>query len=110
MSPLFLLVALLPLFSSLAFGSKFFTVNCNLLTVQFSDPIFSPGEAGPHVHAVIGGSAFNRTESPQQAVAARATTCDKLLDHSNYWEPQLYHMNKNGLFNLVPMQHSVRHI
>ncbi len=29
------------------------------------------------------------------------TTCDKKLDQSNYWVPQLYHYNSNNEFELV---------
>jgi hypothetical protein len=101
-----LVAALLLLLFNIITGHHF-TVSCDLLTIQFSDPIFSPGEPGPHVHTVIGGTAFNRSETPEEAVAAQATTCDKILDHSNYWQPQLYHTDQNGLFNLVPVQQTV---
>jgi hypothetical protein len=41
--------------------SVVWTVNCAPLTVQRSDPILFPGVPGSHVHAVVGGTAFNRT-------------------------------------------------
>lgn len=44
------------------------------------------------------------TESGAVARAAKATTCDKLLDHSNYWQPQLYHQRTDGMFEIVTFQ------
>lgn len=32
---------------------------------------------------------------------ATLTTCNKALDHSNYWVPQLYHYNSNNEFEIV---------
>lgn len=73
-----------------AFGDTF-VVNCNPLTIQRSDPIVSPGVPSTHVHAVVGGNAFNRNMTHKyDAVNSKATTCDKKLDHSSYWVPQLY--------------------
>jgi hypothetical protein len=88
--------------------AQLFTVNCAALTVQRGDPIVYPGVVSPHVHSVAGGTAFQQTESSQVAINAKATTCDKVLDHSNYWVPQLYHENTNGSFNIVTFQGNVR--
>ncbi|KYK56567.1 uncharacterized protein DCS_03567 [Drechmeria coniospora] len=84
--------------------TQLFTVNCATLTVQRGDPIVYPGVVSPHVHAVVGGTAFALTESNEAAKAANATTCDKLLDNSNYWQPQLYHQRNDGRFEIVEMQ------
>lgn len=91
---------------SLAPGAlaQLFTVNCAPLTVQRGDPIVWPGVLSAHVHAVVGGTAFNLTESNEAAQAAKATTCDKILDNSNYWQPQLYHQRHDGRFEIVEMQ------
>jgi len=78
-----------------------FTVNCVPLTIQRSDPIVNPGVPGSHVHAVIGGNAFQRTMGPKDALQANSTTCDKAIDHSNYWVPHLYHQRGDGLWELV---------
>ncbi|OAA67602.1 hypothetical protein ISF_03778 [Cordyceps fumosorosea ARSEF 2679] len=86
--------------------AQVFTVNCAPLTIQRGDPIVWPGQVSPHVHVVTGGTAFQRTESNEQARDAQATTCDKLLDRSNYWQPQLYHERHDGRFELVTMQGS----
>jgi len=84
-----------------------FNVVCAPLTIQRSDPIVNPGVASGHVHSVVGGTAFNRTETNAQAVNAVATTCNKKTDNSNYWVPQLYHINGDGTFGIVPFQSSV---
>jgi len=72
-----------------------FTTDCAPLTIQRSDPIVTPGIASSHVHAVIGGNAFRRTMEGTFAKTATQTTCNKALDHSNYWVPALYHQNSN---------------
>jgi hypothetical protein len=84
-----------------------FTVTCATLTIQRSDPIVNPGVASGHVHAVVGGTAFNRTETNAQAVNAATTTCNRRFDKSNYWVPQLYHINGDGTFGIVPLFYSV---
>jgi len=83
-----------------------FTVNCAPLTVQRSDPIVQPGIASQHVHSVIGGNNFQRNMGPMDAKNANVTTCDKSIDHSNYWVPQLYHQRADKMWELVPFSHS----
>lgn len=85
--------------------SSVWTVNCNPLSVQRSDPILSPGQASGHVHAIVGGTAFQRNmSSTDAAVKSKNTTCDKYTDHSNYWVPQLYRKygTGNNNFTLLP--------
>jgi hypothetical protein len=66
-------------------ASNVWTLNCAPLSIQRADPIVSPGVASGHVHAIVRGTAFNRTMSGNDsAVDALATTCDKFTDHSNY--------------------------
>jgi hypothetical protein len=86
---------------------QIFTVNCQPLTIQRGDPIISPGTISAHVHAVIGGTAFQQTMGLTTAKNAFDTTCDRKLDHSNYWQPQLYHKMANGSFELITFQGSV---
>ena len=86
---------------------QLFTVNCQPLTIQRSDPIVSPGTMSGHVHAVIGGTGFQQTMSATTAPDSSDTTCDKKLDHSNYWQPQLYHERTDGTFELITFQGSV---
>jgi hypothetical protein len=85
--------------------AQVFTVNCAALTgsIQRADPLIYPGVQSPHVHVAAGGTAFGQTETNAQAVAAKATTCDKFYDKSSYWQPQLYHHNSDGTFSLVTM-------
>lgn len=84
------------------------TVNCQPLTIQRGDPIVFPGVISPHVHIVTGGTAFQLDQPNNVAVGAKATTCDKILDNSNYWQPQMYHERKDGKFEIVKMQGNVR--
>ncbi|KAH0601366.1 hypothetical protein MHUMG1_00240 [Metarhizium humberi] len=95
--------------SALAPGSiaQLFTVNCAPLTFYRGDPIIFPGVISPHVHAIVGGTRFALNLTNEQASQARATTCDKHLDKSNYWQPQLYHQRRDGKFELVEMQGTV---
>ncbi|GAP82747.1 putative wsc domain-containing protein [Rosellinia necatrix] len=79
-----------------------FTVNCNPLTTRRVDPVLSFGNpTSDHVHAVVGGTAFGPSTTNQNAINSRATTCDKILDNSIYWSPQLYHINSDGRYELV---------
>jgi len=77
-------------------------VNCVPLTIQRSDPIVNPGIPGAHVHSVIGGNAFRRLMGSRDAEAANETTCDKAIDHSNYWVPHMYHQRPDKMWELVP--------
>jgi len=80
-----------------------FTTNCAPLTIQRSDPVVQPGIPSQHVHSVIGGNAFRRAMGLNDAKnQANETTCNKALDHSNYWVPQMYHQRKDGMFEMVP--------
>jgi len=98
---LFLLTLTISLVSSL--DGDTFTVNCAPLTIQRSDPIVNPGVPGGHVHSVIGGNAFRRTMGPTDAYKATQTSCDKAIDHSNYWVPQMYHYRvADKMWEIVP--------
>ena len=88
-------------------NAQLFTVNCSPLTVQRTDPIVNPGELSGHVHSVIGGTAFQKTMNDTTAVDAKLTTCDKKVDKSNYWVPQLYHIRSDDKFEIVEFQGSV---
>ncbi|KAK7757100.1 hypothetical protein SLS62_000647 [Diatrype stigma] len=84
-----------------------FTVNCQPLTVQRRDPLVSPGvDLSDHVHSVIGGTAFSADLDPGKALASAATTCDKELDHSVYWVPQMYHITTDNKYELVTFKGS----
>ncbi|RFU26943.1 hypothetical protein B7463_g9383, partial [Scytalidium lignicola] len=85
-------------------NAQIFTLSCDPLTIQRADPIVSPGQISSHVHAVVGGTAFQQTMSQTTAINSKATTCDKKLDNSNYWQPQLYHHRSDGQFELIEFQ------
>jgi hypothetical protein len=118
----------LALLAGVANGQVAFTVNCAPLTIQRADPIVNPGQISGHVHAVVGGKRFGEASKPsrqnrrliyiigtafklelsnEEAKASKATTCNKLLDHSNYWQPQLYHQRQDGKFEIVPFDGAV---
>lgn len=80
-----------------------FIVQCGHLTTQRADPIIFPGEISPHVHAVVGGTAFALETSNEAARGSKSTTCNKMLDSSNYWQPQLYHMDSDGKLELIKL-------
>jgi len=39
---------------------------------------------------------------PMDAYIATQTSCDKAIDHSNYWVPQLYHQRSDKMWEMVP--------
>jgi len=80
------------------------TVNCASLSIQRSDPIIQPGLPSQHVHAIAGGNNFKRQMSFTDAYNATETTCDKKIDHSNYWVPALYHQRADNMWELVNFQ------
>ncbi|OAQ98100.1 hypothetical protein LLEC1_00784 [Akanthomyces lecanii] len=80
-----------------------FIVHCKPLTVQRTDPILSPGQLSSHVHAVVGGTGYHMSMSNDDARGAQNTTCDKALDKSNYWQPQLYHQHHDDSFELIKL-------
>lgn len=104
-----LILSVLLLVLSVVFAGDTFVVNCAPLTIQRADPIVTPGKPSQHVHAIVGGNAFRRTMSDaNSAELATATTCDKKLDHSNYWVPHLYHKDSQGRYSLVPWTGTVK--
>jgi len=102
---IFLAIALCVTLVSCLDGDTF-TVNCVPLTIQRSDPVVQPGIASAHVHSVIGGNAFRRNMGFNDAKNANSTTCDKSIDHSNYWVPHLYHQRADKMWELVPWRGS----
>jgi hypothetical protein len=101
------IASVISLFFSLASAQGEFTLACDVLTTQRSDPIISPGVASGHTHVIIGGTAFNRTMGPNTAVDAKNTTCSVAIDKSNYWQPLLYHIGSDGKFEAVNFQGNV---
>jgi len=86
-----------------------FTVNCSPLTIQRSHPIVYPNAPGAHTHCVAGGNNFQRNMPGMYSAAnATETSCNKKLDHSNYWVPCLYHY-ANNQYQLVNFQGSAHY-
>ncbi|KAL2869543.1 DUF1996 domain-containing protein [Aspergillus lucknowensis] len=83
-----------------------FTTQCAPLTIERSDPILFPGVAGSHTHTVIGGTGFSRDMSDDAAPNSQKTTCSIEMDHSNYWQPTLYHKGSDGQFEVIPFDGS----
>lgn len=54
------------------------------------DPIVAPGKVSEHVHAVMGGSAFNKDSTGESLSQSKCTNARIEEDHSNYWFPALY--------------------
>jgi len=104
-------LGLAALINAAAVPNGMFTVNCAPLTIVRSDPIISPGIPSAHVHAVIGGNNFNRSMvGTYFAINATKTTCNKAVDHSNYWVPQLYHYDTNTkMYSIVEFQGSAHY-
>lgn len=87
-----------------------FTVSCGRLTTQRGDPIIDPGMLSSHVHVVVGGTAFAQEMSEDAARNSKATTCDKEIDKSSYWIPQLYHQTEDGKFEIVENEGNVSYL
>lgn len=80
-----------------------FIVQCAPLTVQRGDPIVNPGSISHHVHAVVGGTNFGLSTTNEDARNSRESTCSMPMDKSQYWQPQLYHMDREGKFEPIKM-------
>lgn len=95
------------LLASLAQG-QLFTMNCAPLLIERGDPIINPGlpNNASHVHAIVGGTGFNLSMSLELAPQSLNTTCSRQLDHSNYWQPQLYNHASDDSFELIPFSGS----
>ncbi|KAL1413684.1 hypothetical protein Q8F55_001463 [Vanrija albida] len=72
-------------------ANAFFILSHPVLETTRLDSIVSPGQIGGHVHSIVGGSAFNRTQTYESMIASKCTTAAVTIDKSNYWTPQLYY-------------------
>ncbi|KAL8720556.1 MAG: hypothetical protein Q9225_002602 [Loekoesia sp. 1 TL-2023] len=71
------------------------------LVTESLDPLLNAGGQSPHVHSVVGGSAFAPTMDFALTQTSSCTTFGVTTDKSNYWMPAVY-FHKNGKFTLVP--------
>lgn len=66
--------------------------------------IVSPGGVGTHVHAIAGGSNFDKSMTYASSQAGRCTTAPVSVDKSNYWIPQLYYFNPTeASYTMIPV-------
>jgi hypothetical protein len=86
---------------------QIFTLSCFPLAVARVDPIVSPGNISGHVHSVVGGTGLAEFMSAETATGSNDTTCNRKIDHSNYWIPHIYHSRSDGGFDLVPFTGNV---
>lgn len=76
--------------------------NNKQLTKGRMDPIRDPGRASPHVHNILGGSAFGTSSTGPDLQRSGCTTAKVKGDNSNYWFPSLYFKDpKTGKFEAV---------
>ncbi|KAI0405393.1 hypothetical protein F4802DRAFT_614788 [Xylaria palmicola] len=78
---------------------------CSQLVVDRLDPLVTPGEVpSPHLHQIVGGTAFNASMNPSKDLPAESTctTCQFSEDFSNYWTAVLYFKARNGTYKRVP--------
>ncbi|KAG6289368.1 hypothetical protein E4U09_005055 [Claviceps aff. purpurea] len=85
-------------------AAQLFTISCAPLAIYRGDPLVFDGQISSHVHAIVGSTAFDLHLPNEKARGGKATTCDKVLDRSSYWQPQLYHERKDGKFEIVELQ------
>ncbi|KAI0676190.1 WSC-domain-containing protein [Trametes maxima] len=66
------------------------------------DSIVNPNAIGTHVHAIVGASGFSNVYDPDELMKSNCTTIPVQPDKSNYWAPQMYHHDQQGM--LTPIQ------
>ncbi|UNI14319.1 hypothetical protein JDV02_000959 [Purpureocillium takamizusanense] len=64
--------------------------NDKQLTIGRADPIVNPGVSSPHLHHILGGSAFGLNSTGKDLQKSKCTSAQVTGDNSNYWFPSLY--------------------
>jgi len=64
--------------------------NNKQLTIGRADPIVNPGVPSPHLHHILGGSAFSLNSTGKTLQNSQCTSAQVVGDNSNYWFPSLY--------------------
>ncbi|KAM7191615.1 protein of unknown function (DUF1996) domain containing protein [Naviculisporaceae sp. PSN 640] len=81
----------------------FFIVRCDKpILIERADPIQYVGRAGPHLHTIMGGNAFDWFMGSKTPRESSCTTCQVTQDVSNYWVPTLFFRTVNDTFMTVP--------
>ncbi|KZV95628.1 hypothetical protein EXIGLDRAFT_735028 [Exidia glandulosa HHB12029] len=84
------------------YAAAFFRMTCGRpVTVMRADPIVNPGAVSNHVHQVLGGNAFDFTQTYDSLRASSCSSCAARQDLSVYWTPNLWYHAKNGSFHPV---------
>ncbi|KAJ6436705.1 reverse transcriptase [Purpureocillium lavendulum] len=60
------------------------------LTIGRADPIVNPGGPSPHLHHVLGGSAFSVNATGKELQKSNCSTAKIKGDNSAYWFPSLF--------------------
>merc|ERR1712150_117630 len=90
-------------------NANVWTVDCSILTTQRMDPIIFPDQSpAGHVHAIVGSSKFNPSQTYEELQQSQCNSCNAGEDMSNYWVPQLYiYKQSDGKYHHVPMEFHV---
>ncbi|KAI1773881.1 WSC-domain-containing protein [Hypoxylon cercidicola] len=83
-------------------ATAYWRMSCGLIQTGRLDPNISPGAVSAHVHKVSGASNFGLSNTYEDLLASRCTSCEVQDDKSAYWTPQLYYERVNGSFEEVP--------
>ncbi|KAI0880342.1 WSC-domain-containing protein [Annulohypoxylon maeteangense] len=83
-------------------ADAYWRMSCSLIQTGRLDPNVSPGEVSAHVHKVSGASNFGLSNTYEELLESRCTSCEIQDDKSAYWTPQLYYEHTNGSFEEVP--------
>ncbi|GJN70086.1 hypothetical protein PLICBS_004138 [Purpureocillium lilacinum] len=77
------------------------------LTIGRADPIVTPGRPSPHLHHVLGGSAFNSNVTGTDLARSKCSTANIKGDNSNYWFPSLFFRDpKSGKYEDVEIYYA----
>ncbi|KAI1401782.1 hypothetical protein F4819DRAFT_456715 [Hypoxylon fuscum] len=82
--------------------TAYWRMSCSLIQTGRLDPNVSPGKIASHVHKVSGASNFGLSNTYEDLIGSRCTSCEIQDDKSTYWTPQLYYEHTNGSFEEVP--------
>ncbi|XDG07297.1 hypothetical protein ABKA04_006912 [Annulohypoxylon sp. FPYF3050] len=83
-------------------ADAYWRMSCGLIQTGRLDPNVSPGSVSAHVHKVSGASNFGLSNTYEDLINSRCTSCEIQDDKSAYWTPQLYYEHANGSFEEVP--------
>lgn len=77
------------------------------LTIGRADPIVNPGGPSPHLHHVLGGSAFSVNATGNDLQGSKCSTAKVKGDNSAYWFPSLFFRDpKSGKYESVEIYYA----